>query len=187
MATFPSNISKAIVGPRAAIRVGLKLNHKLTLITGIGFNKQGERVVIDGNEIINNNPNDLCLCTRSVTTTRVTFLDFPVRLKYKIAETKWKWYIETGVSPSIYLDGFTQTKVDDNLSETSELVEFSNLRKLTTSFDLGFGIEKPIAEKLNLSIQPMARYYIPTVSDPENSNAKHFYNFGVEAGLHWKL
>lgn len=109
------------------------------------------------------------------------FLEIPIAIRYEMGEKQLKPFIETGISPSIYL--FNQ---NDNDFNDSELIGLGNapssnfnIGHIVGQFSLGLNYEP--SSKIAFFAQPIFRYHFtPLVDAPID---EYIYNIGLELGI----
>ena len=109
------------------------------------------------------------------------FLEVPVIARWEFGNEKWAPFIETGLSPHIYLSNrdLQVTDISNDVFWFRNRIDDFNTVHLVAS--LSFGVNYHLTDKLQLFAQPVARYHI-TKKGKGDVNER-LWNVGLEIGV----
>jgi Outer membrane protein beta-barrel domain len=112
--------------------------------------------------------------------------EIPIDYQYFINK-KRSFYVNGGISPSYFLASYTTTtftsregKVEKN---TRKGETFDDDKKLFFGFQLGFGFEWKVREKLTIDFQPRGQLFFNDLSNLRRKDKIIPYNFGLQMGV----
>ncbi|MBK9390580.1 MAG: outer membrane beta-barrel protein, partial [Bacteroidetes bacterium] len=113
----------------------------------------------------------------------LSFLEFPVILRYKVLESKVDLNVVGGMSYNFLLNNSVYT---ENNGIKYPIGTTEGLNAVSLSSSLGMGMEYNLSDNLSLNLEPTFRYYI----NPFNSGKTtgfHPYSIGIFSGLSYKF
>ncbi len=116
-------------------------------------------------------------------TQRFEYLEVPVLLKYRLNEGKIGVNIVGGVSSGILVGNYS---LMSNEGENVFIGETENIQNMLYNGIVGLGVNYSISEHIDLSMEPMLKYSINSLSSDPGINYKP-YSLGWYTGLKYKF
>jgi opacity protein-like surface antigen len=113
----------------------------------------------------------------------LSFLEFPVILRYKVLESKVDLNVVGGMSYNFLLNNSVYT---ENNGIKYPIGTTEGLNAVSLSSSLGMGMEYNLSENLSLNLEPTFRYYINPFNSAKTTGF-HPYSIGIFSGLSYKF
>jgi len=113
----------------------------------------------------------------------LSYLEFPVVLKYKIIDKTIGINLIGGLSYNLLVNNSVTTTLNGSLYPVGDT---KGLNPLSLSSSFGMGMEYNISGKLSLNLEPTFRYYLNPFSVTTGSYI-HPYSFGIFSGVSYKF
>ncbi len=164
--------------PKLGYTLGLNgvysFNSKLALSLGFLFSDKGEKLKTNILDAFSNYKN------------HYYFIDFPLKLKYTIIDSKIKFYGNLGVSTNLFL----QHRIAYTLSGSSfsDIIQGNSkdISKVNMAFNVGLGIDCPLSSRWFFKAE--VGYKQSFTSITANTNLKRYlFSFGPTLGLFYKF
>jgi hypothetical protein len=119
----------------------------------------------------------------STLTQSLSYLEFPVILRYKIIDKTIGINVIGGMSYNFLVNNSVYTEVDGSKYVIGDT---RGLNPLSLSSSLGMGMEYSFSKKLSLNLEPTFRYYLNPFS-VSTGTYLHPYSFGIFSGVSYKF
>ena len=113
------------------------------------------------------------------------FFEIPMAGRFEFSEKKLRLFLETGVSPSIYLTTRRKSITDIGTNVEFQNNNTHNFNKFHLVGNLSFGISYSIDENLQIIGQPIFRYHLTKLE--EVPIREYLFNYGVEIGIRRRI
>ncbi len=112
----------------------------------------------------------------------LSFLEFPILLRYKVVDSKVDLNVIGGMSYNFLLNNSVYAVLDNGKYPVGTT---EGLNSISLSSSLGMGMEYNLTDNLSLNLEPTFRYYL----NPFNSGktGSHPYSLGVFSGISYKF
>lgn len=110
------------------------------------------------------------------------FLEIPLAIRYELNKNRWSPFIETGLSPNLYLKSSFKEETDIGGRSFNEN---ERVNKIQLVASVSVGVNFAATESLQLFAQPIFRYHLTKLNDFANN--EHLYNIGLEIGVRKRL
>ena len=113
------------------------------------------------------------------------FLELPLAVRFELSKKKFSPYIETGLSPSLYLTNNVTRKTNVGSQTMFNGTAEKDFNKIHLAGFLAVGANYTIKDKLQFFAQPNFTYHLTQLRN--SSIHEYLYNFGIEIGVRRKL
>ena len=109
------------------------------------------------------------------------FLEIPLALRFEFTNKKFSPFIESGISPSVYLTTRTTSVTDIGTDVTYQKNGTSDFTSMHLVGMVSIGTNFTVNEKFQLFGQATYRYHLTKLADAPIE--EHLYNYGIEIGV----
>lgn len=107
------------------------------------------------------------------------YIEIPFLLKYKLIDKQADFNIIGGLGANFLIGNDVYLIYGGKKEIVGETNNVSNVNYSTT---LGFGIEYPIFNRINIRLEPSVKYYLNAIN-PGSAAESHPYSFGIYTGI----